>query len=257
MIPPGGEGEIKVTLRPKGGHAEIDKKVVVVSNDPEQPQLSLTMKGRLLVDMAAVPSAVSLANLAPGEPGLATVSLERDASSVATVKSVRIEDTQRFSLREIETRPGALATYEIRFAGGKVGTTSTKIVVETTGEHTPTLTIPVRASAAYNLVYPKRVTLTKHADGTFEQTIRLATRRGDPPQIVKIEDPDGLLDLEVLAPVGPAVNIHARVKSPEALTVDEKQVHQLWVHTNDPDEPKVAIAYSLRTTPSRKDAPGK
>lgn len=148
MIPPGGEREIKVTLRPKGRHTEITKNVVVFSNDPEQPRFTLTMKGTLLVDMVALPPPVSMMNLAPGEPRAASVSVERSQGSTATVKSVRVEDTKRFSIREIETQPGALATYEVRFAGGDVGTTATKVIVETTGENTTIRTSPSSSSSA-------------------------------------------------------------------------------------------------------------
>lgn len=252
MVPPGGECEIKVTLRPKGGHTKIEKNIVVHSNDPEHPRFTLTMKGTLLVDMEAVPPSLSIMNLAPGEAGTTSVSVERTKDSTATVKSVRVADTKRFSIREIEARPGALATYEVRFAGGKVGTATTNVIIETTGEHTPRLTIPVRASAAYNLIYPKRVTLTRRGNGPFEQNLRVSTRRGDPPKIKKVEDPDGLLDIEVLEPDGPAVVIHLRVR--ENAKLDEHATHKLWVHTNDPDEPKLELAYNLRTAsaPSRK-----
>ena len=64
MIPPGGEGEIKVTLRPKGTHTKISKNIVVYSNDPEQPRFTLTMKGTLLVDMIAQPPSVAIFDLA-------------------------------------------------------------------------------------------------------------------------------------------------------------------------------------------------
>jgi len=129
VVPPGGECEIKVTLRPKGGHTKIEKDVVVFTNDPEQPRFTLTMKGTLLVDVEAVPPSLQMMNLAPGEAGIATVSVERSKDSAATVKSVRIDDTKRFSIREIEAQPGALATYEVRFAGGSVGATATKVSI--------------------------------------------------------------------------------------------------------------------------------
>jgi hypothetical protein len=250
VVPPGGECEIKVTLRPKGGHTTIEKDVVVFTNDPEQPRFTLTMKGTLLVDMEAVPPSLQMMNLAVGEPGIATVSLERSNDSAATVKSVRVEDTKRFSIREIEAQPKALATYEVRFAGGKVGTAATKVIIETTGEHTPTLTIPVRASAVTNLVYPKRVVLTRRGAGPFEQKLRVSTRRGAPPEIRKVEDPDGLLEIEVLAPEGPVVEIRLRVRDSEAAKVDEKAAHKLRVHTNDPDEPKIELEYTLKTAPA-------
>ena len=256
MVPPGGECEIKVTLHPKGGHTKIEKNVVVLSNDPEQPRFNLTMKGTLLVDMEAVPPSVQMMNLAPGEAGVASLSVERKKDSDATVKSVRVEDTTRFSIREVETRSGALATYEVRFAGRKVGTTTTKVVIETTGEHTPRLEIPVRAVAAHNLIYPKRVILTRRGDGPFEKNVRISTRRGDPPKIRKVEDPDGLLDIEVLEPDGPSVDIRLRVRESATAELDERAVHELIVHTNDRDEPKLALEYNLRiaSAPSRKSA---
>ena len=256
MIPPGGEGEIKVTLHPKGGHTEITKNVVVFSNDPEQPRFTLTMKGTLLVDMVASPPSVPMLNLAPGESAKASFSVEQSQGSTATVKSVRIEDTERFSIREIETAPGALATYEVGFAGGDVGTTTTKVVIETTGENTPELTIPVRASAAHNLRYPKRFALVRRDGDPFEYTLRISTRRGDPPEIGQIEDPDGLLDIRVLEPRGPSVGIRLRVREDKAAKIDEHAIHALRVHTNDPDEPELELEYHFRTvpTPSRARA---
>lgn len=208
------------------------------------------MKGSLLVDVEAVPDSLQLMNLAPGEAGVVNVSVQRVQDSTATVKSVRIEDTEKFSIREIETQPGALVTYEVRFAGGKVGTHSTKVVVETTGKHTPKLSIPVRANAATNLTYPKRVNLTRRGDGTVDQNLRISTRRGDPPKIGKVEDPDGLLDIEVLAPQGPSVNIRLRLR--DGAKIDEKKTHELVVHTNDPDEPKVEIEYVLKSAPAAR-----
>lgn len=247
MVPPGGECEIKVTLRPKGGQTNIEKHIVVVSNDPVQPKLTLTMKGKLLVDVDASPPSVQLMNLAPGEPGVATVSVERSRDSVATVTSVRIEDPKRFSIRAIETKPGALATYEVRFAGGEVGTASTNVVVETTGQHTPALTIPVRATAVYNLVYPKRVRITRGASGRLEHGLQISTRRGDAPKIGKVEDPDGLLEIEVLAAKGTSVEIRLQVREDAVATLDERGRHTLFVHTNDPDEPKLELEYTVQT----------
>ena len=52
-----------ITLKPKGGHVEITKNVVVFSNDPEQERFTLTMKGTLLVDMVAQPPSVPIMNL--------------------------------------------------------------------------------------------------------------------------------------------------------------------------------------------------
>jgi hypothetical protein len=246
VIPPGGEGEIKVTLRPKGQHTEISKNIIVLSNDPEQPRFTLTMKGSLLVDVIAEPVKLMLRDLAPGEPGTETLSLLRTEGSTATVESIRIEDTDRFSIRELETEPGALATYEVRFAGRKeVGASTTSIIVATTGESTPELKIPVHASVAFNLRYPKRFGFTRRDGRPLEQTVRITTRRGDAPKLGKVEDPDGLLDIEVLEPEGPTTSIRVRVREDEPTEQDEGVPHTLIVHTDDPDEPRLEIEYRV------------
>jgi hypothetical protein len=245
VIPPGGEGEIKVTLRPKGQQTEITKNIIVLSNDPEQPRFTLTMKGSLLVDVIAQPVTLRLRDLPPGKPGTETFSLLRTEGSTATVESIRIEDTDRFSIREIETAPGALATYEVGFEGRKeVGASTTSIIVATTGENTPELTIPVHASVAFNLRYPKRFGFTRR-DGKLEQTVRITTRRGDAPKIGKVEDPEGLLDFEVLEPEGPSTSIRVRVRDDALTKHDDGVPHTLIVHTDDPDEPRLELEYRV------------
>ncbi len=247
MIPPGGEGQIQATLHPKGGHTEISKNIVVISNDPEQPRLSLTMKGSLLVDMTAEPRSVALLNLAPGEAGTGTFSVRRGEGSTATITSVTIQDTTHFSVREVDAEAGALATYEVRFAGrDEAGTSATNVIVETTGEHTPELAVPVRASAAANLTYPKRVVIIGR-DGQFERTIRLSTRRGDPPKVTKVEDPDRLLDIDIGEPTATSVDIDLRLREAKVGTIDERTMHTLRLHTNDRDEPKIEIQYQFRS----------
>jgi len=251
VIPPGGEGEIKVTLRPKGTHIEIAKDIVVLSNDPAQPRFTLTMKGSLLVDMMAQPSTLALFNLAPGQSGTESVSLLRTDGSTATIESARIEDTDRFSIHEVETEPASLATYEVRFAGSEeVGVSSTNIVVKTTGENTPELKIPVRASVAFNLRYPKRIGFVRRDNKPLERTIRISTRRGDAPKIGKVVDPDDLLDIEVLEAEGPTTSIHMRVRDDAAAKAGEGVPHTLLVHTNNPDEPVLELEYRV-TSPVR------
>src|SRR5690606_36951179 len=132
-------------------------RVVVVSNDPEQPQFALTVEATLLVDMIAKPATVSMANLPLGKPGREVFELHRAEGSTAEIRSVRVED-ESFSVRRIQAEGDAHAAYEVRFPGrDTAGTSSTRVIVETTGENTPELFLPVRASAAANLRYPEQV----------------------------------------------------------------------------------------------------
>jgi hypothetical protein len=256
VLPPGGEGEIKVKLEPKAGSSKIHKNIVVISNDPEQPRFTLTVEATLLVDMIAKPSVVSMADLPLGEPGRAVFELHRSEGSTAEIRSVKVEDEERFSVRRIDAEGDAHAAYEVRFRGrDAAGTTSTRVLVETTGENTPLLSLPVRASAATNLRYPAQVRFPRRNGRVQPRVVRISARDGDAPKLEKVEDPDGLLDVEVLPPSGQTASIRMTLREaegePEPETESETDDepnggwHPLIIHTNDREQPRLELKYRL------------
>jgi hypothetical protein len=258
VIPPGGEGEIKVTLHPKPTQLTIDKQVVVQSNDPEQPNFSLTMRGSLLVDMSATPSNVVLREIELGKPATTTFTLSPTAGSAARVQSVTLEDTEQFSLRKLDSQPDGTESWEVGFRGSATPTNvSTRITVTTDGENTPTIVIPVNASVVSNLRFVDKIRFSHDKDGVLQERVfRISSRHGDdPPKIKKIEDPDGWLEIEMLEPQGPMANIRMVVKPDklEGLTPAERTVaHHLFIYTNDKQMPKLDIEYRVAPLPRMK-----
>jgi hypothetical protein len=249
VIPPGGEGEIKVTLTPKGNAPEISKKIVVESNDPEQPRFTLTMHGSLVFDVTASPSVVAIRDLALNTPGTGTFSLQLAEGTAAKVESVTVVDADKFEVRKLEGAADGNATYEVKYRGrDTVGTDSTRVVIKTTGENTPELFVAVQASAALNLRYVSKVRFSYREGALQERVLRISARQGDAPTITKIEDPDGLLDTEVLEPQGPmaSVRLVVREEKLQALAQAERVgMHKMLVHTNDKQEPTIEIEYSV------------
>lgn len=261
MLPPGGEGEVKVTLTPKGNHEEIIKRIIVVSDDPKQPRFTLTMKGKLLVDVKADPDNISLPEIEPGEPATMTFTVKVTDPANTKIESVVVEDQENFQLRPLEPEADGQLRYELRFRGSKtVGNFGTRVEVNTTAPNTPRLNIPVRASVVSNLRYGKRLTFTRRGEGFHSPNIRISTRDGVPPKISKVEDPDGLLTLEILEPVGGTVTIKANVDRSkyDALAEDKrKRSHKLTVHTNDRHEPKLEITYTIAGAMPQLEAVGR
>jgi hypothetical protein len=257
VLPPGGEGEIEVTLTPKGNQEDIAKKIIVRTNDPKQPRFTLTMQGKLLVDARANPGNLSLKDIKPGEAATVNFSVQITDPSKTTITSVVVEDQDNFEVRPLEPEADGQPRYELRFRGSKtVGSFGTRIEVTTTGAHTPQLNIPVRAVVASNLRYSKRVHFAQRDGAWVERQIRISAHDGTTPKIGKIEDPDGLLVLEMLEPNGATVTIEARVDEAKASALAETERGKsriLTIHTNDPDEPRVAITYTLggASTPAR------
>lgn len=253
MIPPGGEGEIKVTLTPKGNHHEISKRIVVETNDPEQPKFTLTMQGKLVYDLTAKPPMVAIRDLPLNTPGTGTFSLELAEGTTAKIESVTITEPDKFELRRIEGTAAGNSTYEVRYRGREtIGTDSTRVVVKTTGENTPELFVAVQGSAALNLRYTSKLRFTYRNGELQERVLRISARHGDAPKLEKVEDPDGLLDIEVLEPQGPMASVRLVVRKDklDALAPEARAgMHSLIVHTSDKQEPKLELEYSVASAP--------
>jgi len=265
VIPPGGEGQIKVTVRPKGRASKISKRIVVHTNDPDNPQLGLVMKGELLVDVIVKPSSIRIRDLEPGAKGSERFELIRSEDSLATIKSLTLDDQEHFSLREVPAEElanddptelgrvggseGTLGTYELSFNGrDEVGTSSTFIKVLTTGENTPELQIRVHANVAKNLRYLKTMRFTRRNGELMDRQIHISARHGPAPKITKVEDVDGLLDYEVQKPRGSLVTLDVAVKEDkwEALDAEAQAgLHELIISTTDAEEPEIVIRYRI------------
>jgi hypothetical protein len=249
VIPPGGEGEIKVTLTPKGNAPEISKKIVVESNDPEQPKFTLTMHGSLIFDATANPSMVSMRDLALNTPGTGTFKLQMAEGTTAKVVSVTVMNPEKFEVRRLDGAADGNATYEVKYLGREtVGSDQTRVIVKTTGENTPELFVAVQASAALNLRYADKLRFTWRDGVLQERVLRISARHGDAPKIEKVEDPDGLLDYEVLESQGPMASVRLSIRQAqlEALAPEARRgTHKMIVHTSDKEEPRVEIEYSV------------
>jgi hypothetical protein len=249
VIPPGGEGEIKVTLTPKGNAPEISKKIVVESNDPEQPRFTLTMHGSLIYDATASPSMVSIRDLALNTSGTGTFALQLAEGTTAKIVSVTVVDPDKFEVRKLEGAADGNATYEVKYRGrDTVGNDTTRVVVKTTGENTPELFVAVQASAALNLRYVDKLRFSYRQGLLQDRVLRISARQGDAPKIEKVEDPDGLLDFEVLEPQGPMASVRFKIREAklQALAPEARVgMHKMIVHTDDEEEPRIEIEYSV------------
>jgi hypothetical protein len=255
VLPPGGEGEVKVTLTPKGGQEEIVKHIKVLSNDPQQPRFVLTMKGKLHVDVRADPSYLNLPQLGPGESGKVSFALSLSDPATTKIESVKLEDGEHFTLSVLPAEADGLVYYEVGFRGSKtIGSFATRVEVETTGEHTPRLDIPVRATVTSNLQYSKRLHFPLRSGEFLARQIRLSTRDGIAPKIKKVDDPSGLLVLEIRDPVDGKITIDAQVDMAKYEALDEAARKQTWtltIHSNDPHEPRAEVSFTIGAIPGR------
>ncbi len=141
-VPPGGVGEIKVTFQSKGYQGDVRKVVTVESNDPENPTVQLTLRGKVVADVTVTPQAINLGTIRkgqPSQPSLLTINLKEG-------KGLKVEevtaDSPAVALKKQKDTP-AEVVYEI-VATDKVpiGRISGQISVVTNNKKAPKILVP-------------------------------------------------------------------------------------------------------------------
>ena len=102
-IPPGGEGKIALEMRTKGYQGNMQKTARVMSNDPKNPQLTITMKGKIWAPIQINPRHVHLRGTV-GEKVEQVVRVQGQKEEPLMVKlaSVSVADKLAVELRETD-----------------------------------------------------------------------------------------------------------------------------------------------------------
>lgn len=149
QIVPGESGRIEVSVNTQGQTA-IHKSVVVISNDPKQPQISLSLTGTVVPEFALSERSIYFGSVPPGKEVvkelLITIPPER------SVKVLSVASTDQYVTVKLEPVPGSngkkvklMATQK---PDTKPGYHFGMVVVKTSSTLTPELKIPVRGNVA-------------------------------------------------------------------------------------------------------------
>lgn len=102
VIPPGGEGDIKVTLNTKGKQNKIEKDVTVITNVPGQEQIKLKISADIVVLFGFEPRSLQFGKVLPGETATKTLTGVGEKLQDVEIKSVEIQDTEHASYYDIK-----------------------------------------------------------------------------------------------------------------------------------------------------------
>jgi hypothetical protein len=147
QIAPGGSGRIEVAVNTQGQTA-IHKSVVVVTNDPKQPQISLSLTGMVIPEFGLSERFIYFGSVPPGKEIvkelLITIPPEK------SVKVLSAESTDQYVAVKLEPVPGSdgkktklVATQK---SDTKPGYHFGTVVIKTSSPLTPELRIPVRGN---------------------------------------------------------------------------------------------------------------
>ncbi|OGL43451.1 MAG: hypothetical protein A2W05_09290, partial [Candidatus Schekmanbacteria bacterium RBG_16_38_10] len=91
VIPPGGNGEIKVSFSSKNFQGEIKRTVQVFSNDPDKGMYTLNIKSNVRAFLEANPKNVDFGSLKNGETVSRRIAIKNLTNEPVTIKEVKTD----------------------------------------------------------------------------------------------------------------------------------------------------------------------
>ena len=196
------------------------------------------------MDVEVTPRHLSFGQLGKNEKATREFKItvrEPDKVKVVEVKA----DDDRFVLKKIDGVLESNSTWEITFKGTrKVGRVMGNIEVRFTGSDVESAKVPARVNVVGNLQYTRSLYFHREGDGYVEREIVFSSRSGKNVHVKKVEDPDGLLEIDISVPRGKKVVVKTKVADPKG-DYSKPSRHALKVFTGDPDESEVDIRYTI------------
>jgi len=177
-VPPGGAGEIKATFKSKGYSGSVKKSVTVATNDPENPTVRLTLKGKVVAEVTVDPRYVNFGNVQKDKlPDPKKLEIELREGKGLRIEGVRSENPS--ILVKVKKADEACAEYLVSLAGDvPTGRVAGQIIVRTNSKKNPDVKVSVHAYVQGNVtVSPQVVSLGIVAPGkvvTREITLKKA-----------------------------------------------------------------------------------
>jgi hypothetical protein len=255
VILPGREGSISLTLKTTGYQGKVQKSAVVYTNDPDQPQTTLLISGRVNPSIAVEPPAVLLEGVV-SEDIRRTVTIRSNEPQALTLDPVQGTDADKvaYELKTIED--GREYQLVIRNISKRQDRYAGFIALKTNYAHKPELEIGYMGAIKTKIDYnPQKLTFTpyKKTDpktGVGEtyfpsRTIHLSLVDGMNLTIEKLEFNRNYFEIdtvETVAKIQYQLNVRVKLEAlPTGLLREE-----LKVYTNIESEPVLSIPLEVR-----------
>jgi hypothetical protein len=191
VIPPGQEGTISATFDTAHYSGEKTKEISVYSNDPAQPMTTLTLQGKITVEVEADPPQLYLGRVRRGEEIVRSVDILYDGNKPITITKVENASSMfTVQMQDLEgrERKGKKLIVTLK-KDAPIGRLSDEIKVATTSEKRPTVDIPVFGSIEGDLVVaPPQVSfgVLRRGEGKTQE-VSIKSRSPKPIHVVNVK----------------------------------------------------------------------
>lgn len=196
-IPPGGESRITSRLSLQGRSGPQQKSIVIDSNDPNQPQLILMLRGIAGSALNVMPTQLAMPKIAPGSTPSGNVIIS--AADGVEFRVTAVETTS--DLLEAKVDPiEANRSYRITIGAKQPlssGAISASVVVSTDHPKRARIDIPVSFVVSRELVVAPREIIFDHpSDEPSSRFVLIRNADGTPIELDGLEPPDSAVQIE-------------------------------------------------------------
>lgn len=197
-VPPGGETRITAQLNLAGRMGQQHKTITVESNDPKQPQLTLTLQGNIGDAVSVQPNQVTFGQI--GAEGVNTREVTISSGNGQPLKVLTADSSSPNFTAELQTREEG-KTYAVIVAtkGPLVpGSLNAAIHVTTDNPSKQQFDIPVAAIITGDLIVaPQDLTIQAQPDQTVTRYLIVRSANNAPFEVKSVETPDASITYQV------------------------------------------------------------
>ncbi len=184
---PGETDTMSLTYNTKRAKPKVSQTITLETNDPQQRRVAIRVQGEVKHLFEATPAnRITFGKIERDEVATQTVELRNNREDRVFLKLKPFDEPPPFDIKLEEVEPGMF--YKLSATTKpplKLGSNSTKIVLETRLEEFPTIEIPASAYIAPRVaVTPPRLSVTSHVTKRFQRVVSV-TYSGDKPVAVK------------------------------------------------------------------------
>ncbi len=183
-IPPGGEGEIKATVNPKGRSGKLQKSVTVNTNDPEHRAIKLTIKADVLAAINIEPRHINFGQIEAGAGATktATILVRKDVKTSVTGVESNNDQVKARLLPKRDDKGRYVVEVSIA-KDAKPGPLHSVITINTTEDSKVKSRLTTRAEIMGDLTYAPRALNLRAGHGK----VTLERRKKDGPPFRVLE----------------------------------------------------------------------
>jgi len=203
LLAPGETSSIQVRYQAGKGASEVEKKVNIQTNDPDQPYISLTIKAKVVTDLEVKPNYLRFDNIDPDKPAdLYVVLVTKDPENF---KISNLATDQPFVVPTFEREEDNTLKLRVTFKPELMkishrGYLNATISATTNSESMPEIKVPVyiKFFEEYTLIPPRIMIYgLKEGEGSSREII-VKNNRGTPFTIEAVESSNQSVQVEIV-----------------------------------------------------------